>query len=86
MPLLLSLLEEYYYNWNKILKEDASFKSLLLISACCRCSLYGSVLFNSEGTEIVRHLTGVNESAIEKHADMAKITMVIIAITREPFL
>ena len=40
------------------------------------------VFFTGEGTEeLVEHLPGVNENAIEKHEAMAKISLVVIAIT-----
>lgn len=40
------------------------------------------VFLTGEGTEeLVEHLPGVNEGAIERHEDMAKISMIIIAVT-----
>jgi len=65
-----------------MIKKNASFKSLSLYLLVAAALFTAPVYLTGEGTEeMVEHLTGVNESAIEKHEDMAKITMVIIAIT-----
>ena len=81
MPLLLSLLGGILLIIGMI-KKNASFKSLSLYLLVAAALFTAPVYLTGEGTEeMVEHLTGVNESAIEKHEDMAKITMVIIAIT-----
>ncbi|MBK8951738.1 MAG: hypothetical protein IPM85_04855 [Chitinophagaceae bacterium] len=64
------------------IRKNEDFKRLscyFLIAA----SLFTIPVFvTGEGTEeLVEHLPGVNEAAIEKHEDMAKISMVIIALT-----
>lgn len=63
-----------------ILKKNNSFIGLsryLLIAA----ALFTIPVFlTGEGTEeLVEHLPGVNESAIESHEEMAKISLIIIA-------
>jgi len=81
MPLLLSLLGGILLIIGMI-KKNASFKSLSLYLLVAAALFTAPVYLTGEGTEeMVEHLNGVNESAIEKHEDMAKITMVIIAIT-----
>ena len=81
MPLLLSLLGGILLIIGMI-KKNASFKSLSLYLLVADALFTAPVFLTGEGTEeMVEHLNGVNESAIEKHEDMAKITMVIIAIT-----
>ncbi|MBK6990945.1 MAG: hypothetical protein IPH34_03565 [Chitinophagaceae bacterium] len=81
MPLLLSLLGGILLIIGMI-KKNASFKSLSLYLLVAAALFTAPVYLTGEGTEeMVEHLTGVNESAIEEHEDMAKITMVIIAIT-----
>ena len=65
-----------------MMPEGFPFKSLSLYLLVAAALFTAPVYLTGEGTEeMVEHLTGVNESAIEKHEDMAKITMVIIAIT-----
>lgn len=40
------------------------------------------VFLTGEGTEeLVEHLPGVSEAAMEKHEDMARITLIVIAVT-----
>ena len=81
MPLLLSLLGGILLIIGMI-KKNASFKSLSLYLLVAAALFTAPVYLTGEETEeMVEHLNGVNESAIEKHEDMAKITMVIIAIT-----
>lgn len=81
MPLLLSLLGGILLIIGMI-KKNASFKSLSLYLLIAAALFTAPVYLTGEGTEeMVEHLTGVNESAIEKHEDMAKITMIIISIT-----
>lgn len=81
MPLFLSLLGGILLIIGMI-KKNASFKSLSLYLLVAAALFTAPVYLTGEGTEeMVEHLPGVNESAIEKHEDMAKITMIIIAIT-----
>lgn len=81
MPLLLSLLGGILLIIGMI-KKNASFKSLSLYLLVAAALFTAPVYLTGEGTEeMVEHLTGVNDSAIEKHEDMAKITMIIISIT-----
>lgn len=81
MPLFLSLFGGILLIIGMI-KKNASFKSLSLYLLVAAALFTAPVYLTGEGTEeMVEHLPGVNESAIEEHEDMAKITMIIIAIT-----
>jgi uncharacterized membrane protein len=65
-----------------MIKKNESFKSLSLYLLVAAALLTAPVFLTGEGTEeLVEHLPGVNESAIEKHEDMAKISLIIIIIT-----
>lgn len=81
MPLLLSLLGGILLIIGMI-KKNASFKSLSLYLLVAAALFTAPVFLTGEGAEeLVEQLPGVAESAIEKHEDMAKITIVIISIT-----
>ncbi|MCB0776709.1 MAG: hypothetical protein KDB99_10355, partial [Chitinophagaceae bacterium] len=65
-----------------ILKKNHSLTnlSLYLLVAAAICTI--PVFLTGEGTEeMVEHLPGTNEGAIEQHEDMAKIALIIIAAT-----
>ncbi len=65
-----------------MIKKNESYKSLSLYLLVAAALLTAPVFLTGEGTEeLVEHLPGVNESAIEKHEDMAKISLIIIIIT-----
>jgi len=81
VPLFLSLLGGVLLIVGMV-KKNIPFKSLSLYLLVAAAVFTVPVFFTGDGTEeLVEHLPGVNESAIEKHEDMAKITMVIISIT-----
>ncbi len=63
-------------------KKNESFKNLSLYFLVAAAIFTAPVFLTGEGTEeLVEHLPGVNETAIEKHEDMAKISLIIIIIT-----
>jgi uncharacterized membrane protein len=65
-----------------MIKKNESFKSLSLYLLVAAALLTAPVFLTGEGTEeLVEHLPGVNESAIEKHESMAKISLIVIIIT-----
>jgi uncharacterized membrane protein len=65
-----------------MIKKNESYKGLSLYLLVAAALLTAPVFLTGEGTEeLVEHLPGVNESAIEKHEDMAKISLIIIIIT-----
>lgn len=80
-PLFLSitggiLLLTGMFRKNELLRNISLF---MLIAAAV---FTAPVFLTGEGTEeLVEHLPGVNEDAIERHEEMAKISMIIIAVT-----
>lgn len=63
-------------------KKNESFKSVSLYMLVAGALFTAPVFLTGEGTEeLVEHLPGVTEPAIEKHEDMAKISMIIIAVS-----
>jgi uncharacterized membrane protein len=65
-----------------MIKKNESYKSLSLYLLVAAALLTIPVFLTGEGTEeLVENLPGVNETAIEKHEDMAKISLIIIIIT-----
>jgi uncharacterized membrane protein len=81
VPLFLSLLGGGILILGMIRKNE-SFKTLSLYMLVAAALFTAPVFLTGEGTEeLVEHLPGVNEQAIEKHEDMAKISLIIIIIT-----
>lgn len=80
-PLFLSLIGSGILIWG-MFKKNEGFKSLSLYLLVAAAILTAPVFLTGEGTEeLVEHLPGVNETAIEKHEGMAKIALIIIIIT-----
>lgn len=65
-----------------MIKKNESFKTISLYMLVAAAIFTAPVYLTGEGTEeLVEHLPGVNEAAIEKHEDMAKISLIVIIIT-----
>lgn len=65
-----------------MIKKNESFKNLSLYFLIAAALFTVPVFLTGEGTEeLVENLPGVNETAIEEHEDMAKISLIIIIIT-----
>lgn len=65
-----------------MIKKNESFKNLSLYFLVAAAIFTAPVFLTGEGTEeLVERLPGVNKTAIEKHEDMAKISLIIIIIT-----
>jgi len=65
-----------------MIKKNDSFKNLSLYFLIAAALFTVPVFLTGEGTEeLVENLPGVNETAIEEHEDMAKISLIIIIIT-----
>lgn len=65
-----------------MIKKNESFKTISLYMLVAAAILTAPVYLTGEGTEeLVEHLPGVNEAAIEEHEEMAKISLIIIIIT-----
>lgn len=65
-----------------MIKKNESFKNLSFYFLIAAAIFTIPVFLTGEGTEeLIEHLPGVNESAIERHEDMAKISLIIIIIT-----
>ena len=65
-----------------MIKKNQSFKNLSLYLLVAAAIFTAPVFLTGEGTEeLVEHLPGVNDNAIEKHEDMATISLIIIIIT-----
>lgn len=80
-PLFLSLIGGGILIWGMIRKNEA-FKNLSLYLLVAAAILTAPAFLTGEGTEeLVEHLPGVNETAIEKHEAMAKIALIVIIIT-----
>jgi len=63
-------------------KKNESFKNLSLYFLIGAALFTIPVFLTGEGTEeLVEHLPGVSETVIEKHEDMAKLSLIIISIT-----
>ena len=62
--------------------KNESFKSLSLYLLVAAALFTIPVFLTGEGTEeLVEHLPGVTENTIGKHEDMAKIALVVIALS-----
>ncbi len=80
-PLLLSIIGGSILILGMIRKNE-SFKSLSLYLLVAAAVLTAPVFLTGEGTEeLVEHIPGVNEGTIEKHEEMAKISLIVIIIT-----
>lgn len=65
-----------------LIKKNESFKNISLYFLIAAALFTVPVFLTGEGTEeLVENLPGVNETAIEEHEDMAKISLIIIIIT-----
>lgn len=65
-----------------MLRKNETLKPIALFLFVAAALFTAPVFLTGEGTEeMVEHLPGVNEGYIEQHEDMAKISMVIIAVT-----
>lgn len=80
-PLFLSITGGVLLAWAMIRKND-SVKTISLFMLVAAAVFTAPVFLTGEGTEeLVEHLPGVNEASIEKHEDMAKLSLIIIIIT-----
>lgn len=65
-----------------LIKKNETFKNLSLYLLIGAALFTVPVFLTGEGTEeLVEHLPGVSETVIEKHEDMAKLSLIIISIT-----
>jgi len=65
-----------------MINKNESLKSLSLYLLVAAAIITAPVFLTGGGTEeLVENLPGVNETAIEKHEDMAKLSLVVIIIT-----
>ena len=80
-PLFLSVLGGGILILGMIQKNE-TFKTLSLYMLVAAALFTIPVFLTGEGTEeLVEHLPGITENMIEKHEDMAKIAMIVIAIS-----
>jgi uncharacterized membrane protein len=81
VPLFLSLLGAIVLIAATI-KKNRSFKKFSLYLLVGAAIFTAPVFLTGEGTEeMVEKIAGVNETSIEQHEEMAKISLVIIVIT-----
>lgn len=65
-----------------LVKKSVMLQMTALVLLVAGALITVPVFLTGEGTEeLAEHLPGVSDAAMEKHEDMAKITLVIIAIT-----
>ncbi len=65
-----------------IIKKNTSFRNFSFVLLAVAALFTLPVYFTGEGTEeLVERIPGVNEPAIEAHEEMAKISLIVIAIT-----
>jgi uncharacterized membrane protein len=65
-----------------MIRKNESFKTIALFMLIAAALFTAPVFLTGEGTEeLVENLPGVNDGAIEEHEEMAKISMIIIAVT-----
>jgi uncharacterized membrane protein len=65
-----------------LIRKNESFKTIALYMLVAAALFTAPVFLTGEGTEeLIENLPGVNEGAIEEHEEMAKIAMIIIAVT-----
>src|SRR4026208_1330387 len=80
-PLFLSILGGGILILGMIKRNDL-LKNLSLFFLVAAAIFTAPVFLTGEGTdELVEHFPGVNKTAIERHEEMAKISLVIIIIT-----
>lgn len=80
-PLFLSLTGGLILAWGMVRKNDP-VKTIALYMLAAAAIFTIPVYLTGEGTEeLVEKFPGVNEAAIEKHEDMAFISVIIISIT-----
>lgn len=81
IPLFLSAIGGIILLWGFISKNESfTWLSKLLLVAGALFTI--PVFFTGEGTEeLVEHIPGVSEEAIEKHENMAKLALAVIAAT-----
>lgn len=80
-PLFLSLIGGGILFIGMIRKND-SLKTLSLWLLSAGAVLTLPVYFTGEGTEeLIEHLPGVNQNMIERHEEMAKISLIVITAT-----
>ncbi len=81
VPLILSITGGGILIAGMIIRNE-SFKTLSLFLLVAAALFTAPVFLTGEGTEeMVEELAGVAEAAIDKHADMAKISLIVIIIT-----
>ncbi len=81
LPLFLSITGSGIMVWGMI-KKNESIKMLSLYFLVAAAVFTAPVYLTGEGTEeIVEHLPGANDNAIERHEEMAKISLITIIIT-----
>ncbi len=81
VPLFLSLLGAIVLI-AAIIKKNRPFKKFSLYLLVSAAIFTAPVFLTGEGTEeMVEKIAGVNETGIEQHEEMAKISLVIIIIT-----
>ncbi len=65
-----------------LIKRNESFKNLSLYILAAAAVFTIPVFLTGEGTEeLIEHVPGVSETAIGKHEEMAKISLIVIIIT-----
>jgi uncharacterized membrane protein len=65
-----------------LIRKNESFKTIALYMLVAAALFTAPVFLTGEGTEeLIENLPGVNEGAIEEHEEMAKIAMILIAVT-----
>jgi uncharacterized membrane protein len=65
-----------------LFKKNESFKTISLYMLVAAAISTAPVFLTGESTEeLVEHLPGVNEAAIEQHEEMAKLSLIVIIIT-----
>lgn len=80
-PLFFSFTGGILLAWSLIRKNE-TVKTIALFMLAAGALLTLPVFLTGEGTEeMVEHLPGVNEATIERHEDMAKLSLIVIAIT-----
>lgn len=80
-PLFLSITGGILLLWGIIRKAD-NLKTISLYMMIAAALFTIPVFLTGDGTEeLVEHLPGVNENVIEDHEEMARISMILIAIT-----
>lgn len=80
-PLFLALTGGLLLAWGMVRKND-SIKLISLYMLVAAAMFTIPVFLTGEGTEeLVEKFPGVNETAIEKHEDMAQLALIIISIT-----